>query len=345
MTIQDPFVASGEYTAAPPAQGSPAPASPPPPPTPPAAASGEASAGNPPAGQPPAGTPPDGNPPAPAPEETFLKGILGGRFSKATELEQHLAQLEEKVNATPVDPFANDYVKGLNKAIQDGIDPKVYERVANLDMEKMTERESLVLRAMFKDKLSQEDAEFLIDSTYRFGEGEDATSQEVKLARINAKLHGAEAKEYLSSYKVDQLTPPKEKLIEAQTKAWAPAIPQVMAEFKNLTITGKTGKYDFVVSPENMEKAQTMLKEVLSSGLVEAMPDEAGTAFARSIVQKELLQLEMANIIDTMIDAQKAADAQQNHNPRRGDAPPPPEDLKQGVAEFLANARGQKLRP
>jgi hypothetical protein len=209
----------------------------------------------------------------------------------------------------------------------------------------MNERESLVLRAMFKDKLSQDDAEFLIDTTYRFGEGEEETNQDVKLARIKAKLDGVEAKEYLSAYKVDQLTPPKEKLIETQSKAWAPAIPQVMSEFKTLSITGKTGKYDFVVSPENTEKAQIMLKEVISSGLVEAMPDEAGMELARSIVQKELVKLEMANIIDTMIDAQKAAEAQQNHNPRRGDAPPPPGDLQQGQAEFLANARGIKLRP
>jgi hypothetical protein len=336
MVDNDPFIASGQFNA--PAATAPLPAPAPIPPTPPITPT---PAPAPPGGDNGAG--PAGDPPAPAPEETFLKGILGGRFQKATELEQHLSQLEEKVNAKPVDPFVNDYVKGLNKAIQDGIDPKVYEKVAILDMDKMNEREALVLRAMFKDKLSQEDAEFLIDSTYRFGEGEDETSQEVKLARINAKLHSAEAKEFLSAYKVDQLTPPKEKLIEAQTKAWEPAIPQVLSEFKNLTIEGKTGKYDFVVSPESMSKAQNMLKEVLSSGIVEAMPDDQGMEFARSIVKKELLNLEMANIIDTMIDSQKALEAQQKHNPRLGITSPPVEDPKQGIAEFLANARGIKL--
>jgi hypothetical protein len=337
MADNDPFIASGQFSASAATAPMPAPA-----PTPPIPPITPTPAPAPPGGDNGAGQP-AGDPPAPAPEETFLKGILGGRFQKATELEQHLSQLEEKVNAKPVDPFVNDYVKGLNKAIQDGIDPKVYEKVAILDMDKMNEREALVLRAMFKDKLSQEDAEFLIDSTYRFGEGEDETSQEVKLARINAKLHSAEAKEFLSAYKVDQLTPPKEKLIETQTKAWEPAIPQVLSEFKNLTIEGKTGKYDFVVSPESMSKAQNMLKEVLSSGIVEAMPDDQGMEFARSIVKKELLNLEMANIIDTMIDSQKALEAQQKHNPRIGGTPPPQPDPKQGIAEFLANARGIKL--
>lgn len=291
--------------------------------------------------EPPVQTPP----PAPAqPEADFLKGIAGGKFQKPDELTAYITELETKANATPENPFANDYIRNLNEAVRNGIDPDVFNEVATVDIEKLEPMEALVLQHMWNDKLSREDATLLVESKYRLGAEEDAEAQDVKVARITAKTDANKAKEFLKGHQESALVPPAEKLAQEQQAAWEPHYAKVAESFKELSFKGKTGEYKFPVSQESMAKAAALLKDVVTSGLFDIKPDNEGMQFAQNVVFKELLATELPNILDAMHDQLKLAQATQQHNPKIDGVPPPPSSTQQGLGEWLAAARGQKLQ-
>jgi len=350
--MTDPFVAAGFQ---PSIEGG---GTPPPPPTPPAPGAGNEppAPGTPPnpldplvqAGQAqfaPAGTPPaPPAPPAPSPEADFLKGILGGKFTKAEELNTYLSELETKVNSTPEDPFVNSYVKSLNEAIRNGIDPEVFAEVSSIDIDTLDAKEALVLQHMWQDKLSREEAVLLVDNKYRFGENENAEDTEVKLARINAKTDSNKAKEFLKTHQQEALTPPAEKLIAEQQKAWEPVYSQITEPLKTLKIEGKSGVFTLPVNAEVMQQAETLVREIISSGMFDVKPDKEGIEFARNVAYKEILANSLPAILDGVADYYRLEAIKQQHNPKPpGGQTPPPASEGSGIAEFLAQTRGVKL--
>lgn len=288
-------------------------------------------------------------PPTPAPvNNDYLKGLVGGKFQTSEEINKYVTELEAKASAAQENPFVNDYVKGLNQAIKDGIDPEVYGKVAGLETDKLDPREALVLERQFKDKLTREEAELSVDAKYRFGEDEDATSQEVKIARIEAKVQANRAKEFLASHRAEQLTPPREVQLERQSKAWEAITPKMSEEFKVISIDqAKTGKLDFPVSQEVLTAATEKLTKILGDGVIMAMPDEKGMALAKDILKNEILIKSLPGIIDHLRDQAALAAATEHHNPGGLKSNPPPskgpltgEDARN---EFLAKQHGIKL--
>ena len=289
-------------------------------------------------------TNPDTPPAPPAPETDFLKGIAGGKFQKADELSAYIAELEAKANKEPENPFVNDYVRTLNDAFKNGIDLDVFNEVATVDIEKLEPTEALVLQLMWQDKLSREDATLLVESKYRLGAGEDADAQDVKVARITAKTDANKAREFLKGHQDSALVPPAERLAQEQAAAWEPHYSKVSDSFKELSFKGKSGEYKFPVSPEVMGRAESLLKEVVTSGLFDVKPDADGMKFAQDIVYKAILADELPNILDAMHDRFKLAQATDQHNPKiPGGVTPPAISPQDGMAAWLAAQRGQKL--
>lgn len=289
--------------------------------------------------------------PVPAPQSStetdLLKGILGGKFNKADELSAYITELEQKANREPENPFANNYIKSLNEAVRNGIDPEVFAQVASVDVENLSPKDALVLQLMWNDKLTKEDAELLVDSKYRLGTDENEESQEVKIARITAKTDANKAKEFLKAHQESSLTPPTEKIIAQQQEAWSKAYDQVTEPYKSIEIKGKSGSLNLPVSSESMQKANELVREIIDSGMFEVMPDQNGLEFARQIAYKEIIANELPNILDAISDYYKNQAITAQHNPRipngNSGTPPMPDSLA-GVAEFLANQRGMKLQ-
>lgn len=256
----------------------------------------------------------DGNEPGkPAdPTQSLLKGIAGGRFEKLEDLNAHFDQIEKKATENP---FANDYVKGLNEAIKNGIDPDVYARVAHLDPEKTTDRDALVLKYQWSDKLTEEEASLLVDREFRLGEDENPEDEDVKFARIKAKTAANQARQFLNEHKVDQLTPPFEKQVARQRDAWAPHLQKAIEPFKTLKVSGKSGEFEIPVSEGALKKAQEALADVLNNGKVMALPDDQGMQLAQSVVKAHLITNNLADIIDYIHDHFQTAAAQDHHNP------------------------------
>lgn len=288
-------------------------------------------------------------PPAEQPQPTFdiasvLNGKFGDKFKSLDEIEAAYTELEAKANQ---DPFANDFVRNLNKALKDGIDPQLYMEVSSVDVDSMSERDALVLEMQWKNGVSKEDAEFMVDRAYKLNSEEelDQSDPDVREAQIKLKIDAKNAKNFISEYKKDSLTSPIEKRQAEVTKAWEPIIPSIVDKFKTYPLNGKTGNYEVPVAPEALKSAQELLKSVIDSGMLDNMPDKEGLAVAEAIVEKEILYQSRASFADYLADTLKAKQLEEKHNPRKPAAQEKPaQPAGDWMANFLAQQTGTRLR-
>lgn len=266
--------------------------------------------------------------PAPAPTveidtNKLLEGRFNGKFKSIDEVEARLSELEKKEKQ---DPFANDYIRNLNKAVSEGIDPDVYKAVNDIKVEKLSPTESLVLKYQWDKGISKEEAEFLVERTYKLDlldiNGKpDMDDPEVREAQLRLKIDAQEATKFLTDYKANALTSPVEKHMEEMKNAWSPEIPKVVEKFKNIVVSGKSGTYTVPASTESLTSAQKLLSDVIDSGVLDEMPTKDGLALAESIVEKELLKQNAQAIADHIADFYERKHLEEKHNPR----PPNPQ--------------------
>lgn len=268
-------------------------------------------------------------------------GKFDGRFKSFDELESYVKQVEEKANK---DPFANDLVRNLNKAISEGVDPELYMAVSQIDVEGLSSKDALILEKQWKDGLSHEDAEFIVNRSYRLNDSDeelDMSDPDVREAQIRLGLDSKSAKEFLSQHKKEALRSPHEKMQEQLTQAWTPAIPKVMENWKSFKVNSKGGEYSIPTTQGAIEAATNLLKEVVQNGMLDNMPDQDGMAIANAIVEKEIMKHDFQYAVDYVIDQLRSKQLEEKHNPRRpqgqGYAPQPtPQD---GVIGWLKGIR------
>lgn len=270
-----------------------------------------------------------------------LNGKFDGRFKSIDELEVYLKEVEEKANK---DPFANDLVRNLNKAISEGVDPELYMAVSQINVEELSAKDALILEMQWKKGLTHEDAEFIVNRTYKLDDSEDEpdmTDPDVREAQIRLGLDSKQAKEFLGQYKQEALRSPHEKMQEELTQAWTPVIPKVMDGWKSFQVNSKAGAFSIPTSPAAIEAASGLLKEVINNGLLDNMPDKDGLAIANAIVEKEIMKHDFQYAIDYVVDAMKAKQIEEKHNPRKpegmGAAPMP--SAEDGVIGWLKSMR------
>lgn len=267
---------------------------------------------------------------------------FGGRFKSIDEVETYLMDVENKASK---DPFANDLVRNLNKAIADGIDPELYMNVSRMDVSQMSEKEALILEVQMKNGLSAEDAEFFVERAYKLPEEineYNANDPDVREAQIKMRIDSQKAKEYLDDYKSEALTSPKEKWQSQLTDAWEPMIPKVVDNYKTFTVNTKAGEYNVPASQGAIQAANTLLSEVIKSGMLENMPDQEGMAIANAIVEKEILKHDFHYAIEYIANQMKEQQLEQKHNIRKpfAQAPPTQSGEQQGMIDFLRSVRG-----
>lgn len=271
-----------------------------------------------------------------------LSGRFGGRFNSLEEIENYFMETEAKVNQ---DPFANDFVRNLNKAMADGIDPDLYVAVTSVDTQEMDPKEALIIQAQWENGLSREDAEFFVNRTYRLsddGDELDMSDPDVREAQIRMNIDSQKAKDFIESQKSLALESPRERFQAQVTQAWEPVIPKVVNQWKDIKVQGKSGEYSIPASPEALNAAQQMLSEVIQSGLLDMMPSQEGLEIAHAMVEKEILKHDFSAAIDYIADSLKAKQLEERHNPRRpvGQYTPPMPAQQQGLVDFLKSVRG-----
>jgi len=281
--------------------------------------------------------------PAPTiPTPTFdLNGKFDNRFKSLDEVETYLRDIEAKANQ---DPFANELVRNLNKAIQEGVDPELYMAVSQIDVNELSQKEALVLKMQWEKGLSFEDAEFIVNRTYKLEDTEeepDMSDPDVREAQIRLGLDAQEAKEFLGKYKQEALQSPYEKMQQELTQAWTPVIPKVLENWKTFQVNSKVGSFNIPVSEGAMKAANELLTEVIKGGLLENMPDQDGLAIANAIVEKEIMKHDFQNAIDYIADALKAKQLEEKHNIRKpeGQTGVGVPTAEQGMIDWLKKVR------
>jgi len=292
-------------------------------------------------------TDPPANPAPAAPEPpapTYdLNGKFGGRFKSFEELETHLQEVETKASK---DPFANELIRNLNKAVAEGIDPELYMSVSAIDIEKMSPKETLILEMQWKNNgMSREDAEFLVNRSYHLsedGDEPDLSDPNVREGQLRLNMDSAKAKSFLEDHKKEALTSPIEKQIKEVTQAWQPVIPTVVDKFKTSTYNTKAvGSFTIQHTPAAIQAAQTLLTELVTSGMFDNMPDQVGLEMANSIVEKEILKHDLQHIVETIAESVKQKSLDEKHNPRmpEGHRAPPAPSSQDGIVDFLKRVR------
>jgi hypothetical protein len=333
--------------------------------------------------EPPVVTPPANNEPPPAgetppaaelkknetsfDEATYLNERFGGKFKTTEEIQNKLKELDElsgkysaaelkakelETNLSQAPKFANDYIKGLNDYVSKGGDPKVYERVAGIDVDKLNEKDALVLKYRFEHGLSKEEAEFKVARKYKLSDQLDADDPDVKDARIDLRLDGKEAKKYLAQYKSEQMIPQSvreqqnfETQRQARVDSWKPQTAPFIESLKKIEIPfDEKNSVTFEVPQETINEVTETMQQVIDA--VGINPDQEGLQQMKEILLSKIFfrnQKEINRTIKAAVDKQWAKDT---HHPSglKEETPPatPPADKNMDLASFIAQQNGIK---
>lgn len=286
--------------------------------------------------------------------EDLIKAITDSKSlgTKYSEAEQKLKDFETK---SKENPFANDYVKGLNEFVKKGGDPAIYNKVQAIDVPKLNERDALVMRLRVQHGLTKADAEFRVDRKYKVGESFDQADPEVREARIDLKIDGESAKEYLSKYKTDSLVPPGERIQQEterakaqQLEGWNPVTDKVIEGLKQveIPIDTKGTTIQFKVPGETVPYLQEHLKNVLAT--TDLRPDAEGQNIMKEILLREIFFKHSKDIAQQIATAKDEHWIKQTQHPSAlreetaGTTTAISDDEK--LAEAIAKSQGFKLR-
>lgn len=220
----------------------------------------------------------EGNPPAEAPpvdvapqavktdepkfdEATYLTEISGGKakskeelsdfFNRYTERETELGNIKSSLEKDYI-KSSNDFIKKLNDAYEKGIDPEDFIKFSKIELDKITEIDAMKLKLQFEHGYTAEEANELVAHKYKMGEDYDETDRDVKIARMQLKPDGKDAKKFLEQFKSEKLTSPIEKY-QQQEQSRIESLMPIADE-----ITGNTNDVKMPVTFKNMDKDETL---------------------------------------------------------------------------------------
>lgn len=308
-------------------------------------------------------------------EGAWLNEKFGGKFKSSDEvlnklkdfddLSTKLTSAEAKAKdfemKSAQSPFVNDYVKGLNDFISKGGDPYIYQKVAGLDLDKLSEKDALVLKYRFQHNMKKEDAEFKVQRKYMLGSDVDETDPDVREARIDLALEGAEAKKFLTQYKADQLKVPgnpQDQLKEQQeqhvlqvkqrVESWKPHQQNLLKDLGKVTIPlDDKGEQTLVfdVPKETLSQIENHWGKVLEGA--DLKPDAEGLTLAKQILLREVYFTHFNDMVKSLIGAVHKKNIAEQHNPSalkegQQSAAAATEDRDKSMAAFIAKQQGIK---
>lgn len=285
-------------------------------------------------------------------EITSKLGELDQINTRYTQAEQKAKDLESKLSENE---FANDYVKGLNKFVKDGGDMDVYNKVAGIDVTKISEKDALVLKYQFQHGMSKEDAEFKVARRYKIGEEFNAEDPDVRESRIDLQIEGREAKDFLSKYKAEQLVPPgakteadQKQLVQSRIASWQPHTNTLLTSLNKVEVPFDEKKGDtisFNIPKETIDHLSGHMQVVLEN--MDVAPDEQGRQWLKDVLLREIYYLHQKDIARLVAGEVNKRWAKTNHNPSalREETVPVNTtvmDRDEEIASFIRKANGYK---
>lgn len=141
-----------------------------------------------------------------------LKAIFGDDIEDEDSAKAYLENLKKVPE--PVNPFANNYVKGLNdylKANPTGT-KEIYDKIISIDVTKLDHLQALKTKLLWDNpELSEADADLYLKREFRQSDDID-DDEDKRLGAVNLTIYGAKAKKELQEIQERHKLPDEEKV-------------------------------------------------------------------------------------------------------------------------------------
>lgn len=195
----------------------------------------------------------------------------GDLESRSSALSQELERLK---TSQEENPFANDHIKKVNELIKAGAPPeqiKLFTEIDSLDLKTLSPVEAKVLALRYEHGLTKEEAENMVNSSYKIGDDFDKSIIDSELIRL--KIDSKKDFQFLEELKTKSATNPLEaKQAEYETKIQeytksvqpiAKSIQESLTLIKGVNLNGKQGQdaitIDLPISEESRSKISDLV--------------------------------------------------------------------------------------
>jgi len=169
-----------------------------------------------------------------------LKAIFGEDVDSEQKAIEMLNSLKNQPPAP--EPWANDYVKGLNDYLKNGGTKDVYDRVMSVDIDKLSPFDAQKTLMLWENpELNEEDVVLALKDKYRQGEDEDET--EKRIGSVHMTSEGRVAKQRLvdlqNKYSVPEPARAQSDFIRGETErlnSWEGKAHQIVSEMQNIEL-------------------------------------------------------------------------------------------------------------
>lgn len=226
-----------------------------------------------------------------------LKAIFGEDIEDEDSAREYVTRL--KTPPQTENPFANDYVKGLNDYLKSNPSGSkdIYDKIITVDVKSMDHLQAIKTKMLWENpELSEADVQLLLNDKYREGD-EYEDDREKQIAQIYKVTDGKSAKEYLLQLQEKHKLPDnqKESFDKAQKEkdrieSWKPLAKKLTDEFSEIEI-------DLGKNPEGIERGKIKFSAI-DDGLKKELRKELNdiVQFSEIGTSKEDIQ-SMQNVV------------------------------------------------
>lgn len=198
-------------------------------------------------------------------EKAGLKFKSIDDLKSTTSASKEVQKLQKKIAEYEALIPTDESSKNLVKFLKEGGTAEKFLKLQELDVTKMSDRDKMVQLHVLKNGLSKDEAENLVDETYRLSEDEDDTDRAVKAARTKLKIDAkGDAEGFLNKWRQEAVVPQQDLKAQQLAAKWEDSVPKVIDNISDAT----TFSFDKQTYKYNLTKEQ---KEDLAETFKEAV--------------------------------------------------------------------------
>ncbi len=279
-----------------------------------------------------------------------LKGIFGDEVDSEEKARELLDSYKKP--AEVADPFANDYIKGLNQYLKDGGSRDVYDKVMTLKVDGLTAFDAQKTLMLWENpELNEEDVALALQDKYRQTDEDSDTDK--RIGAVHLATDGKAAIKKLTELQNLHAIPEPVRIarnneaIESERMSkWAPVAPTIVDGIKELEVSlGENQTFKFTgITPQVRAEALADVQRAITHSGIQHTAESVSQI--QSIAKERILVRELPNILRAIKD-QTATDVEariraEYSNPSpvvTGDTPPGTADSPQDAMFKLQMAR------
>jgi len=200
-------------------------------------------------------------------EKAGLKFKSIDDLKSTTSASKEVKNLQKKIAELESIIPADESSKNLIKFLKEGGTAEKYLKLQELDVTKMSDRDKMVQLHVLKNGLSKDEAENLVDETYRLSEEEDADDRSVKAARTKLKIDAkGDAEGFLNKWRQEAVVPQSELKAQQLAAKWEDTVPKVIDNISDATtFSFDKQTYKYNLTKEQKDELAETFKEAITN--------------------------------------------------------------------------------